>query len=220
VAHGVFVTGCIVVTRQNAAQVGEIIALWRQIGARQVALSRFSPAGMSIERMQSWLPRRRDLVTAFEQAQPFARDGMPICCTVPVPECLFDQSQFAPIRFGQCAIGSRYQEFVLGPDGALRLCTLHAGRLAGGRDVLDEDWDLATVMGSPEVMNYRRRLPEFCQGCAMANSCLGGCSASSIYRDNGEPRALDPLVQQYFDEAPTLLPIRRIDTQARTGAEP
>lgn len=220
VAQGVPVTGCVVVTRQNAARVAEIIQLWQGIGAKQIALSRFSPAGTSLGRMQSWLPRRQDLVTAFEQAHPFARAGLPISCTVPVPACLLDQSLFAPIQFGQCAIGSPYQEFALGPDGALRLCTLHAGRLAGGRDVLDEDWDLSTVMSSPEVAGYRCQLPEFCQGCAVAPSCLGGCGASAIYRGDGTPRALDPLIQQYFSEDPTLAHQRAIDNTARIGVEP
>jgi len=220
VAANVPLTGCIVVTRQNAEHVAAIVELWRGIGAKQIALSRFSPAGMSLERMQSWLPRRRDLLTAFEQAQPFARAGLPISCTVPVPACLLDQSLFAPIEFGQCAIGSPYQEFALGPDGALRLCTLHAGRLAGGRDVLDETWDLATVVNSAEVAEYRSHLPEFCQGCAVAPSCLGGCGASSRYRGDGLPRALDPLVQQYFavEPSPQLLPSVRARTSV--GAEP
>ncbi len=220
VAEGVSVTGCVVVTRKNAARVAEIIQLWQGIGARQIALSRFSPAGMSLGRMQSWLPRRQDLVTAFEQAHPFARAGLPISCTVPVPACLFDQSQFAPIQFGQCAVGSPYQEFALGPDGALRLCTLHAGRLAGGRDILDEDWDLSTVMSSPEVAGYRSQLPEFCQGCAVAPSCLGGCGASSAHRGDGTPRALDPLIQQYFSEDPTLAHQRAVDNTVHIGVEP
>jgi radical SAM protein with 4Fe4S-binding SPASM domain len=220
VEHGVPVTGCIVVTRRNAAHVAEIIELWQGIGAKQLALSRFSPAGMSLERMRSWLPRRQDLVMAFEQAQPFARAGLPISCTVPVPACLLDQTQFAPVTFGQCAIGSPYQEFALGPDGALRLCTLHAGRLAGGRDVLDEDWDLSTVMSSPEVRDYRGRLPEFCQGCAAAPSCLGGCGASSIYLSDGAPRALDPLIQQYFSENPSQVPKPGTGDTVRIGADP
>lgn len=207
-AEGVPVIGCIVVTRQNAGSVGEIVRIWRDLGVRCVALSRFSPAGMSLERMQAWLPRRQDLMTAFTQAQPYASAAMPIHCTVPVPGCLFDTEEFAPIRFGQCAIGSPYQEFALGPDGALRLCTLHAGRLVNGRDVLDPDWDLTAVPGTSEVARYRSRMPDFCRDCARAVTCLGGCSASMLYRDDAEPRALDPLVQQYFANDPVEAPVQ------------
>lgn len=202
ISEGIPITGCIVVTRRNADQVSAILDLWQSLGVRRVALSRFSPAGMSLERMSSWLPRRQDLVTAFTQARAYARAGMEIHCTVPVPSCLFDLEDFAPIRFGQCAVGSPFQEFALGPDGALRLCTLHAGKLARGRDVLDPDWDLRDVPSLPEVQNYRARLPQFCQGCSAAASCLGGCSASERYEDEGMPRTLDPLIRQYFDEAP------------------
>jgi mycofactocin biosynthetic radical S-adenosylmethionine protein MftC len=219
VAEGVPLTGCVVVTGKNAAHVAEIIELWQRIGARQIALSRFSPAGMSLDRRQSWLPRLVDLRTAFAQAQPFARAGLPISCTVPVPACLLDQAEFAPIRFGHCAIGSPQQEFALGPDGALRLCTLHAARLFGGRDVLDRDWDLSTVMRAPEVTRFRQQLPGFCQGCAAAPTCLGGCGAASGDCGNGQ-RAVDPLIQQYFPEDSRLVPMRHLTARVGTGANP
>ncbi|HMA97401.1 MAG TPA: radical SAM protein [Polyangiaceae bacterium] len=208
VAHGVDVTGCIVVTRRNAEHVAAIIEIWRELGASRIALSRFSPAGVSLTRMKEWLPRRQDLMTAFGQAQPLARSDFPIHCTVPVPSCLFDVTEYAPIQFGQCAIGSAYQELALGPDGALRFCTLHAGRVNGGRDVLDPDWDLTLVPQSPEITNYRQHLPEFCQGCGMASTCLGGCGAAMPYRE-GAPRALDPLIEQYFFEEPAAVSLRR-----------
>ncbi len=196
--HGVPVTGCTVVTRRNAEHVGAIIDGWRALGVRRIALSRFSPAGVSLASMRAWLARRRDLIAAFRQAQVHAQDGLDVYCTVPVPACLMDTAEFAPVRFGQCAIGSTQQEFALGPDGRLRLCTLHGGHLAGGRDVLDESWDLGAIPRSTEVCGYRGRLPEFCQGCGAAPACLGGCGASQLYRDDGAPRALDPLVEQYF----------------------
>lgn len=202
IAAGVSVTGCIVVTRRNAEHVAAIIELWQHIGASRIALSRFSPAGVSLERMQAWLPRRQDLVTAFALAQPFAERGLAVHCTVPIPECLLDTLQFAPIQFGQCAVGSPYQELALGPDGALRFCTLHSTRLAGGRDVLDLDWDLAAVPMSDEVVHYRHHLPEFCRDCSQASTCLGGCGAAEPFR-SGAPRALDPLIRQYFEEQHT-----------------
>lgn len=219
VARGIDVTGCIVVTRQNAEHVAAIIEIWREIGARRVALSRFSPAGVSLARMKEWLPRRQDLMAAFRQAQPYARPEFPIHCTVPVPACLFDVAEYAPIHFGQCAIGSPYQELALGPDGALRFCTLHAGRLSDGRDVLDPNWDLAAVPLSPEVTNYRRHLPDFCKECGVASTCLGGCGAAMPYRE-GVPRALDPLIQQYFFDEPQAVSIRRNRDGERLGVDP
>jgi len=219
VTHGVDVTGCIVVTRRNAEHVAAIIEIWRKLGASRIALSRFSPAGVSLARMNEWLPRRQDLMTAFRQAQPLAQPDFPIHCTVPVPSCLFDVAEYAPIHFGQCAIGSPYQELALGPDGALRFCTLHAGRLSDGRDVLDPDWDFTAVPLSPEVTNYRQHLPEFCQGCGVASSCLGGCGAAMPYRE-GAPRALDPLIQQYFFDEPAAVSIRRDRDGEALGVDP
>ncbi len=209
---GLNVTGCVVLTRKNAHQVGELCRLWQELGVRTIALSRFSPAGLSLARVSEFLPRRQDLQTAFSEAQPFAKDGVAIHCTVPIPACLMDVRDFSPICFGQCAIGSPGQELALGPDGRLRLCTLHQGRLGQGRDVLDPDWDVACVPTSPEVVGYRTELPAFCAGCGAAASCLGGCGATSSTGGHSARRALDPLVQRYFgDESPASTPKIRLE---------
>lgn len=198
-ARQITVVGCIVVTRQNAALVGETIRLLKSFGVRTIALSRFSPAGSSLPSHLAWLPRRSDLMTAFAHALPFAQAGLRVRCTVPVPRCLMDVGAYAPIEFGGCAIGTPSEEFALGPDGCLRLCTLHASRLGGGRDVLCPDYDLESVLTAPEVVGYRQNMPDFCAGCAMSAACLGGCSACGDYRV-GTARVLDPLVARYFGE--------------------
>ncbi|MBA3377067.1 MAG: radical SAM protein, partial [Actinobacteria bacterium] len=68
VAHGIPVLGCIVVTRKNAARVGETLALFRSLGVTDIALSRFSPAGYASRHAAALLPSRDDLLVAFRQA--------------------------------------------------------------------------------------------------------------------------------------------------------
>jgi radical SAM protein with 4Fe4S-binding SPASM domain len=208
---GVNVVGCIVVTKKNAARVGEIIELWRALGVTSIALSRFSPAGYAARHAAQLLPSRKDLVTAFEQADPYGRDGMVLTCTMPVPPCAVETERFAGIRFGVCPIGTSMQEFALGPDGKLRNCTLHASAIGGVEDVLDPRVDLAELIRHADVTEYRRKTPDFCKGCSHEQTCAGGCGAAAEWV-LGDARAFpDPLVWQYVsaDFAKSLVVARR-----------
>jgi radical SAM protein with 4Fe4S-binding SPASM domain len=93
------------------------------------------------------------------------------------------------------------QELALGPDGRLRNCTLHAAGLGGGRDVLDEDVDPAALVTSAEIAAYKKKVPEFCEGCVHASTCGGGCGAAAEWV-LGDARAFpDPFVWQHVDDA-------------------
>jgi radical SAM protein with 4Fe4S-binding SPASM domain len=200
VRHGVPVVGCVVVTRKNAAHVGEILALFHTLGVRSIALSRFSPAGYAAQHAADLLPSRDDLLAAFRQAIPFAEKDMRVTCTMPVPPCTVEVEELAPLTFGTCAIGTSMQELALGPDGRLRHCTLHEGRLGGDRDILDDDVDPAAIVSGAEIADYRKTLPEFCEGCMHASSCGGGCGAAAQWV-LGSRAYPDPLVWQHVDEA-------------------
>lgn len=199
-AHGVPVVGCVVVTRKNAAHVGAILELFASLGVRSIALSRFSPAGYAAAHAAELLPSREDLLVAFRQAIPHAERGTRITCTMPVPPCAVEVEELAPLSFGTCAIGTSMQELALGPDGRLRHCTLHAGRLGGDRDILDDDVDPVAIVTGREVTDYKRTLPAFCEGCLHASSCGGGCGAAAEWV-LGSRAYPDPLVWQHVDEA-------------------
>lgn len=197
---GVRTVGCMVVTRKNAAHVAETLATFRALGVRDIALSRFSPAGYAARHVAELLPSRDDLLVAFRQAIPFAKDGMRITCTMPVPPCAVEVEELEPLRFGTCAIGTSMQELALGPDGRLRNCTLHAKALGGDRDVLDPDVDPAAIVRGAEIASYKKMLPEFCEGCVHASTCGGGCGAAAEWV-LGSRRMPDPLVWQHVDDA-------------------
>lgn len=197
---GVPVVGCIVVTRRNARHVGEILRVWKELGATQVALSRFSPAGYAAKYAAELLPSRDDLLCAFEQALPFARSGMNLSCTMPVPPCAIETREYAPISFGGCAIGTSMQEFALSPAGTLRNCTLHKTPLGNVQDVLAEDVDPVALLSAPEVTEYRKQTPEFCHGCVHEQSCAGGCGAAAEWVMGHARRYVDPFVGQYVDD--------------------
>lgn len=197
---GVHVVGCVVVTRKNAHLVGEILELWHGLGVRQIALSRFSPAGFAARAVAELLPSRDDVVTAFEQAVPFARErGMTISCTMPIPPCAVETEQYKPIKFGTCAVGTQYQELALGPDGKLKNCTLHRTAIGGVADILDPSVDVAALLDAEEITAYKKVLPEFCEGCLHASTCGGGCGAAAEWV-LGSRKVPDPFLWQHMDD--------------------
>ncbi len=196
---GLHVTGCIVVTRRNAHWVGATLGLWQKLGVQRVALSRFSPSGLASQHVARLLPSIAELMTAFEQATPYARGGMRLFCTMPIPPCAMDTKLYAPIRFGSCAVGTTKQEFALSPGGALRFCTLHTQAIGGVEDILDVE-DVSSLFHHGRVVTYREGAPSFCGGCYYERSCGGGCGAASmsVYGHREQP---DPLLWQHVDDA-------------------
>lgn len=199
------VVGCIVVTRKNAHHVAETLALFESLDVKDIALSRFSPAGYAARHVAELLPSRDNLLVAFRQAIPFANGSraekpkMRITCTMPVPPCAVEVEELAPLQFGTCAIGTSFQELALGPDGQLRNCTLHKTGLADGRDVLDDDVDPAAIVTGAEIASYKKTLPEFCEGCVHASTCGGGCGAAAEWV-LGSRKLPDPFVWQHVDD--------------------
>jgi len=200
--HGVAVVGCTVVTSQNAPAIGDILGLWQSLGARQIALSRFSPAGHAVAHAAQLLPTRGDMIAVFDQALPFARDdGMRISATMPIPPCMIETSDYEPIGFGHCAIGTSMQELALGPGGALRNCTLHDHPIGGVTDILAPSVALDELVTHEDITGYRAKVPEFCEPCIHASGCGGGCGAAATWMfGTGPKRWPDPFLWQHIDD--------------------
>lgn len=193
---GVRVSGCIVITRKNASQVGAILDRWRELGVDDIALSRFSPAGYAASQAAELLCSRSELLDALEQAEARGRDhGTSLQVTMPVPQCVVDHADYPHIRFGGCPIGTEMQELALGPDGALRNCTLHEEVIGDAKET-----SFAELVTSDAVMHYRDVTPEFCAPCPLKKSCLGGCGAAAHWTVGAGTR-LDPFVAQHVDDA-------------------
>jgi radical SAM protein with 4Fe4S-binding SPASM domain len=200
--HAVRVGGCIVITRRNASRVGEILNLWQSLGVKQIALSRFSPAGYASRFAAELLPSVNDMHAALEQALPFATErGMSLHSTMPLPPCAIEVERFRGIKFGSCAIGSSMQEFALGPGGELRHCTLHRSPIGTAGDIQDSRVDLAALVASDDVSRYKEQIPEFCKGCVHAHRCAGGCGAASEWAFGDARCTPDPFLWQHVDDA-------------------
>ncbi len=192
-AQGVPVVGSIVVSRKNAAEVGDILELWRSLGVETVALSRFSPAGYAAQHVAELLPSRSDMIRALEAAERMGQAGMDLQVTLPVPPCVIDHADYPHVAFGSCPIGTEMQEFALGPRGELRSCTLHTEVLGDAKIR-----SAAELVESPALAAYRDVTPEFCAPCPHRRECLGGCGAAAV-SVLGE-RGVDPFVAQHVDD--------------------
>ncbi len=200
--HGVALAGCTVVTSKNASATAEILGLWQSLGVSQIALSRFSPAGHAVAQAAQLLPTRGDMIAVFDQALPFARDeGMRISATMPIPPCVMETSDYEPIGFGHCAIGTTMQELALGPGGALRNCTLHEQPIGGVTDILEPSVAVADLVTHEDITAYRTKVPEFCEPCVHASTCGGGCGAAANWMlGKGSRRMPDPFLWQHIDD--------------------
>ncbi len=202
-AHRVSVEGSIVLTRRNAARVGETLALFRSLGVRKIALSRFSPAGYALAFASELVPSPAEVTDALERAAAFVREergrgeAITLFSTMPIPPCVVDLARLPEIEFHDCPIGTNRQEFVLGPRGELRHCALHRDAITtGARDVLDaglSPLDLAALFAPGDPHGYRATLPAFCSGCRHAETCRGGCGAAAQWVA-GSRDAPDPFV--------------------------
>jgi len=186
------VEGSIVITRRNADRVGETVRLFVSLGVRKIALSRFSPAGYATALARELLPTRQDVTSALEQAVAVGREEkLLLFSTMPIPPCAIERERFPEIDFHDCPIGTAQQEFALGPHGEIRHCALHRDSIA--KDVLDPSVDVAKIFASGDPHRYRAVLPAYCEGCAHAASCGGGCGAAARWvRGDHE---VDPFVE-------------------------
>lgn len=202
------VEGSIVLTRRNVDRVTETARLFMSLGVRKIALSRFSPAGYATALARELMPSREDVTRALGAAAAIAREDPKVFffSTMPIPPCAVELARFPEIDFHDCPIGTPRQEFALGPRGELRHCALHGDPIAGARDILDPDVDVARLFAAGDPHRYRAALPAYCTGCAHQATCGGGCGAAAAWVKGDH--SVDPFVE--WSESADGAPKRRL----------
>jgi radical SAM protein with 4Fe4S-binding SPASM domain len=167
---GARLTVSFVATRQNIADVEDVIQLAFAFSADAVAINRFVPGGAGLEHRSSLELTDEDLRTVLSLADGKSRDlGIPVNVTIPVEPCLFDHSLTPHLDFGTCACGSF--KWVVDPLGNLRTCEQNPEILGS---LLDSTFAALSSLESAEAFRRDHLRPE-CPSCDMLASCGGGC---------------------------------------------
>jgi radical SAM protein with 4Fe4S-binding SPASM domain len=190
-AAGLEVSVCMVITRRNHQEASRVAELAFGLGARGLALSRFTPAGAAVRAFDVLMPSSDEVRSACEAAVATCRAlGLPVASAVTIPARVFAD---APVlRTGVCSLVGPRGTVTMGPDGSVRSCCLSGGS-AG--NVLEDPWD--EIGRRLEAVHFEpmRAVPTVCASCPQLARCLGGCrlSALAVFGDGDHP---DPLCPQ------------------------
>jgi radical SAM protein with 4Fe4S-binding SPASM domain len=175
-----------VLTRGNFAGLAETAAHARALGARELQLLRYKPAGRAAT--EAYLSRRLDpsqvdalgsTLQALAEAHQGALSLRVDCALVPLlSEALTDPEALRRFGVFGCEAGGRLG--AVRRNGALAGCsfvTPPASPVKPPRRALAVLWDT-----SPAVEGFRRWVtapPEPCASCPVRGVCRGGCKAVS-----------------------------------------
>ena len=191
-AVGLEVSVCMVITRKNYQEASRVAELAFGLGARGLALSRFTPAGAAVRAFDALMPSSDEVRGACEAAVATCRAlGLPVASAVTIPACVFDNPEVPVLRTGVCSLVGPRGTVTMGPDGSIRSCCLSGGS-AG--NVLEDPWgEIARRLESGHFQPMRA-VPAVCSACPQLSRCLGGCrlSALAVFGDGDHPDPLCP----------------------------
>jgi radical SAM protein with 4Fe4S-binding SPASM domain len=185
-----------VATALNLSTWAETLELAFALGADGVMFNRFNPGGEGFRNLDLLQPSPEALRTALDVAQELsAAYALSVSCSIAMPPCLFEYERWPGLTFGFCAAGTADAYYTLDPAGNLRPCNHSMIILGNLRE--RSFWELAD---SPAMRNFVAARPGFCDGCRLADECLGGCKAAAevCY---GRLTASDPFLRAYGSEA-------------------
>lgn len=164
-----------VATQLNLPDLYGVIKLAFAFGARGLMLNRFNPGGRGQANLDELLPtpaQMRDALAVADAA--VAEFGLSISCSIPIQPCLVDTRAFSHLNFGYCAAGADRAYYTLDPVGNLRPCN-HTPTVLG--NLFDEPF--ADLMAPERMAPFVQAAPEFCDPCALRETCQGGCKAAA-----------------------------------------
>ncbi|MFH2010863.1 MAG: radical SAM protein [bacterium] len=172
---GQVVVTVFVATALNLHTWRETVELAFALGVDGIMFNRFNPGGRGFQNLELLQPDLDGLRHALDVADELtAAYELSISCSIAMPPCLFDSDRWPRLEFGFCAAGKENAYFTLDPSGNLRPC--NHSMLVLGNVRSQNFWELAD---SDAMRSFLRARPTFCDGCRVADSCLGGCKAAA-----------------------------------------
>lgn len=159
-----------VATKQNLADLEEVIDLCFAFSADGLAINRFTYSGRGLKyksRLKISLSELKNILeTANEKSKKY---NFPVSITIPVESCLIDHSHYPYLRFGGCSCGR--EKWVIDSVGNLRICEQNPRILGSLFD--DSFYRLSNLDYVRKFKNDN--LKEKCFKCDYFNMCRGGC---------------------------------------------
>lgn len=172
--HGQFIA-VFVATRVNLSTLYDTIKLAFAFGARGLMLNRFNPGGRGRQNLGELLPTVEEMRQALAVADAASAEfNLPISCSIPIQPCLIDNGAYKRLGFGFCAAGTDRAYYTLDPLGNVRPCN-HSPTILGN---LREE-SFGDIIAPERLAAFCAARPAYCAGCALEQTCQGGCKASA-----------------------------------------
>jgi radical SAM protein with 4Fe4S-binding SPASM domain len=185
-----------VATRLNLATWHDTVEMAVALGLDGLMFNRFNPGGRGRENIEALQATPADLQAALDTAERLSEQyGIGISCSIAMPPCLFDTKRYKRLSFGFCAAGTARAYYTLDPLGNVRPCN-HSATILGNI----RRQSFAAMAQSAAMRCFLDARPGFCEGCAMALECQGGCKAAAE-ACCGSVREMDPFLRAFQSQA-------------------
>ena len=172
---GQMVVAVFVATRENLPEWPDVYRLAFALGCDGVMFNRFNPGGTGANHIERLQASPEELAAALDDAQILIDElEMPVSCSIPMPECMFDHSRWPSLSFGYCAAGSQRAYYTLDAVGNVRPCN-HSATVLGNLG----ERSFRSMVRSRTMKSFCSARPKMCNGCRLELTCQGGCKAAA-----------------------------------------
>jgi radical SAM protein with 4Fe4S-binding SPASM domain len=181
-----------VAMKDNACHAWETAELCLALGATALMYNRINLSGACRSHAWHLVPSLPALGESLHQMQEIVRQyKIATVCSVPIPPCIIDLSNYPDLNFGWCPRGGEHAYYTVGVTGLLRPCN-HASEVLG--NLRGEGF--AEIVSRETANRYWEGIPLQCSGCdhSLKEQCMGGCRAAA-FEWYGPPLRPDPIIE-------------------------
>jgi pyrroloquinoline quinone biosynthesis protein E len=189
------VVAAFVATRENIHDLETVVEMCFALGVDGLMFNRFNPGGEGanhIEELSIDPPTLREALARLNEWTKEYR--LPISCSIAMPPCFFDHSEYPNLSFGFCSAGREGAYYTIDPLGKVRMCN-HSPTIIG--DLMRESFRRITKPS--RIRFFTEAICPECEPCPIAAECQGGCKAAAE-SCTGSLTDADPYVRLFMSQ--------------------
>lgn len=164
-----------VATAINIADFEGALELGIALGARSFLFNRWNAGGAGASSPEKLMPSIEQIRRGLEVAQRFSSSyGIGIGASIAIPPCLIDMKEYPAVGTGFCAAGTDRAYYAIDPVGNVRPCN-HTLTVIGNI----KETPMKDLMKSQVMHEFSHAVTEFCRGCRLEKTCMGGCKSAA-----------------------------------------